>query len=370
MPWTGSTGNQTFSRTDGVRSGATVYQQQEAAGLNVDATLLDVEQQDMAQAISECLKKDGGTKPTANIDMNNKKLTGLANATASGDALHYGQIGSAVQAYSAALASMASVASAADLIPYTTGASTWGSTALTAFARTLLDDASQADAQATLGLVPGTNVQAQSASLADIAGLTFAAGDLLTHDGTDLVRRAKHTNSNRGKWLKQTVAGAVKWDFEAVGNWAIWTTADVVEFSGTFIPWDDTAPGAAEGDALWSSGSLLLMSGSVIKIAADVYIGCGGAADDIGEVAIFVGSTCIGFGQAAPPDTDMAVLVPARAAYTVPSTGSYTFSVRWGRGTAATPPAYLNANSLGARKGGGAMKSMVEMIEYLPAAEE
>lgn len=49
---------------------------------------------------------------------------------------------------------------------------------VTAFAKTILDDADQATVQATLALVPGTNVQAFDADLSAIAALTSAADKL------------------------------------------------------------------------------------------------------------------------------------------------------------------------------------------------
>lgn len=75
----------------------------------------------------------------------------------------------------ATLASLAALGTVADRIPYTTGVDTWAETPLTAFARTILDDATQGAVQITLALVPGTDVQAFHANLAALSGLTGAA---------------------------------------------------------------------------------------------------------------------------------------------------------------------------------------------------
>ncbi len=59
-----------------------------------------------------------------------------------------------ITGYSASLASMAGVATVADRMLYTTGVNTWAATAITAAARTVLDDASTSAMLTTLGALP------------------------------------------------------------------------------------------------------------------------------------------------------------------------------------------------------------------------
>lgn len=126
--------------------------------------------------------------------------TGATSASAARTALGVA-IGSDVQAYDAGLQSIAGLTTAADRMIYTTASDVYATTALTPFARTVLDDADAstvlstlgvstfmktvlddvdaATARATLGVTIGTNVQAFDAGLQSIAGLTTAANQMI-----------------------------------------------------------------------------------------------------------------------------------------------------------------------------------------------
>lgn len=76
----------------------------------------------------------------------------------------------------ATLTSIALLGTAADKLAYTTGVDAWAETGLTAFARTILDDANEATFKATVNLEIGTDVQAYDADLTTWAGVTPGTG--------------------------------------------------------------------------------------------------------------------------------------------------------------------------------------------------
>lgn len=93
-------------------------------------------------------------------------------------------IGTQVQAWDAGLQSISGLTTAADRMIYTTASDTYAVTTLTSFARTLLDDADATTARATLGAVIGTNVQAWDVNLDQIAALAVTDGNFIVGNGT------------------------------------------------------------------------------------------------------------------------------------------------------------------------------------------
>lgn len=83
------------------------------------------------------------------------------------------------------ISALAGLTSAADALPYFTGSGTASVTTLSAYGRTLIDDADAATARTTLGVVIGTNVQAWDNDLDDLAALTHSDGNFIVSDGAD-----------------------------------------------------------------------------------------------------------------------------------------------------------------------------------------
>lgn len=77
-----------------------------------------------------------------------------------------GKLISELQPASTDLTAIAALVSAANKLPYATGAGTWAMTDFSAFGRTLVDDADASTARTTLGVVIGTDVQAYDADTA------------------------------------------------------------------------------------------------------------------------------------------------------------------------------------------------------------
>lgn len=155
--------------------GSTIWRaDNDGAGSGLDADTLD------------------GTAPTA------AGLTLLDDANAAAQRTTLGlAIGTNVQAFDADLGALAGVTSAADALPYFTGSGTATTTTLTAAGRALIDDADAATQRTTLGVAIGTNVQAFDADLSALAGLTSAADALPYFTGAGTAAVTTMTTAGR-----------------------------------------------------------------------------------------------------------------------------------------------------------------------------
>ena len=91
-------GSGNFIRTDGARNGASVWEQARDANVLVNAPDADTHDEDIATGLENCITRNGENSPSANLPMNAKKHTGVADATQNSE---YACLRSVVGAHSA-----------------------------------------------------------------------------------------------------------------------------------------------------------------------------------------------------------------------------------------------------------------------------
>lgn len=92
MPFNGSAGAKTFSRTTGFFSGPTTWAQTKAGGRDILETDLDVHDQDIAAALGTSWQTNGDTTPSVDLPMGTHKFTGMKAGSANGDSIRYEQV--------------------------------------------------------------------------------------------------------------------------------------------------------------------------------------------------------------------------------------------------------------------------------------
>jgi hypothetical protein len=179
MPWIGSAPNKTFQRTDGTRTGSEVWQEAKGAAVKIRADAADTHDQDIATGLGLALLSDGGTQPSADLPMNSKKHTGVADATARTNYASAGQ----VQDHSMATAATAGNDTiTASLTPAITAYATGALYTLKA------GGTNTGAATLNLNTVGAKTIKKGKAGSLDLVAGDFAAGrlGLFAYDGTNM----------------------------------------------------------------------------------------------------------------------------------------------------------------------------------------
>ena len=97
MPWSGGS----FTRTNGVNTGSTLWAQDRDEGYKILASPHDPHDQDIADGVNSTLEKSGSNAATGNLDIGSNRITTMADGTAKQDAATLNQIVSNGPAYAA-----------------------------------------------------------------------------------------------------------------------------------------------------------------------------------------------------------------------------------------------------------------------------
>ena len=88
MGWSGGT----YTRSDGVFTGTSIWQSNRDAGTKIVADRHDTHDQDIATGLNQAINKDGSNAFTGAANLGSQKITGLADGTAHTDGVNAGQI--------------------------------------------------------------------------------------------------------------------------------------------------------------------------------------------------------------------------------------------------------------------------------------
>lgn len=216
---------------------------------------------------------EAGTNPTkAMTPLTTAQAIAAQAATAAqgakaDTALQPTAIGVSVQAFDAGLQSIAGLTTAADQMIYTTASDAYATTALTPFARTVLDDASAADIRATLIIGAASAGKKGQPLVVNAAGTGYEeggdlTGDFFAEDGARIIRQADrvfvgdavaNNGTNVGSqpdWLTQYLLGKGRtFAFQQVTQNATLTTNNPLSCNA-ILGGAQTSPMTALGNAI------------------------------------------------------------------------------------------------------------------------
>lgn len=179
MPWSGTAPSQTFSRTDGTRTGDTTWAQAAAAGVNIVTSGHDAHDTDLSDGIEACLKKDGGNTASADIPMGGNTLTNISAAGARTEPARFSDVQDGLGTY------IGTVGGTADVITLTP------TIAITAYVagqrfQFLAGGTNTGAVTVNISGVGAKDIKARDASFSALAAGTIISGVLqdILYDGT------------------------------------------------------------------------------------------------------------------------------------------------------------------------------------------
>ena len=245
---------------------------------------------------------------------------------------------STFDAIDALLTALAGLTTAADEMIYATGVDAFAMTSLTAFARTLLDDATAGAARATLGAGTGNGTMSnvvedttpQLGGDLDLNGnnidfpTTANISDCLDEDNmaSDSATMLATQQSIRA-YVDATSSGIV---LQAV-------SMTVAEASGTTeIPSDDTLPQSSEGTEIGTQAITMADNTNKVLITGAILLQPNDS-DEAVAIALFRGTTCIATRALRFSGSNNAAVVSFARLDSPATAGSVTYSLRCGRPT-------------------------------------
>ena len=240
-------------------------------------------------------------------------------------------IGTNVQAYDAGLTSIAGLTTASGNYLYATANDVYTTGVITAFGRSLVDDADAATSRTTLGLALGTDVQAYSVKLAQFIALVHSYGGFLISDGTNW-------NVNTPSSARSQLSLVVGTDVQAydagllsiaglttAADRYIYTTANDVYTTGTITTFGRSL--VDDADASTARTTLGLVIGTDVSPVSNPTFT--GVVTTAGQIA-FPATVNLSAGANTLDDYEEGTWTPTFTATTTNPTVTYDAAIRYG----------------------------------------